>query len=94
LQHEDGQLLLAASAIRPAVALLPLRPTDKLQWSHTTQSRKPLQASEASAYQRLADEHRQSPRPRRLTVTGPLVQTREGYQLRVRVIERPQTAQQ
>lgn len=84
LQQEDGRLVLAASAIRPAVTLRPLGATDKLQWSHTTQTRKPLQASEACAHLRLADEHRQSSRPDRLTVTGPLVQTGEAYDLRSR----------
>ena len=92
VQHQDGRLVLSASAVRAAVTLLPLTPTDKLQWSHTTHTPKPLQASEASAYQRLADEHRQSSPPHRLTVTGPLVQTRRGYELHVRVVERSQTA--
>ena len=87
LRHHDGRLLLCATAIRPAVLLLPLRPTDKLQWSHTARTRKRLSPSEANAYQQLADEHKEPPQPHRVAVTGPLTQTPQGYELRVRVVE-------
>jgi hypothetical protein len=86
LRHQDGHLVLAATAIRPAVRVLPLRASDKLQWSHNTQTPKPLEASEAHAYQQLADELQISRSSHRVTVTGPLTQTRHGYELRVRVI--------
>ena len=87
IEARDGQLLLAGSRQRPSVQLAPLPATDKIQWDHAAQTRKPLEGDEALAYERLAAASRNSPDGQRVTVTGPLRQTDVGYQLRVRLFQ-------
>jgi hypothetical protein len=85
VQERDGRLFLAGTAERPLVQLTALDAADKIQWNHTVQARRPMDAAEALAYERLAAASRGSQTGRRVAVTGPLTQTAAGYQLHVRV---------
>jgi len=85
IEERDGQLVLAGSGQRPLVQLAPLAAADKIQWNHTTQTRKPLEEGEVLAYERLAAAARDLTDGQQVTVTGPLKQTDVGYQLHVRL---------
>jgi galactose oxidase len=84
IEEREGQLFLAGSGQRPPVQLAPLAAADKIQWDHAAQTPKPLDAGEALAYERLTTAFRDLADGQQVTVTGPLKQTEEGYQLQVR----------
>jgi len=54
IEHRDKRLFLAARGDRPAVELVPLLETGKIQWNHAMRHRKALEGDEAFAYERLA----------------------------------------
>ncbi|MDY7101070.1 MAG: galactose oxidase-like domain-containing protein [Actinomycetota bacterium] len=80
--ERDGALVLAAAPTRPSVRLGPITPADKVQWDLATHSPHPLEPDEADAYDRLASAGTTGAGP--VVVTGPLVSTPDGYELRVR----------
>jgi galactose oxidase len=84
LDARAGDLLLVGDVGRSAVRLVALRADDKIQWNHTTRTRKPPDVQEAVAYATLMTAQRDGPASRTVTVTGPLVQTARGYDLHVR----------
>ena len=81
----DEKLFLEGLGQRPPVQLAPLSKSDKIQWNHTVRDRKPLEADEALAYEKLAVALTSAPQGQQVTVTGPLGQTGVEYQLRVRL---------
>ncbi|MBB3606633.1 hypothetical protein FHT40_006324 [Mycolicibacterium sp. BK556] len=87
LRRDDGSLYLAANASRPAVRLAPLQASDKIQWDAGTQGRKPLEDDEIRAYTILDDAASDTSSDLKTTVSGPLVQTRDGYEMHVRRVE-------
>jgi hypothetical protein len=84
IENRDGQLFLASSGQRPPVQLVPLAASGKIQWNHAIRERKPPEAEEAGAYERLAAASKGLPEGQQVAVTGPLQQTDAGYQLQVR----------
>jgi hypothetical protein len=87
LHRGDGSLYLASDGSRPAVRLAPLEATDKIQWDAITQGRKPLEDDEIRAYTLLEDAASSTLSLQKITVSGPLIQTRNGYELRVRRVD-------
>jgi galactose oxidase len=85
IQERDGILFLAPAGRRLGVALAPLMPDDKIQWNHSDLRRRPLEADEPIAYQRLAAAFGEAQSHPQVTVTGPLKLAREGYRLHVRL---------
>jgi hypothetical protein len=83
---QDAALVLAGEGQRPPVELAPLGPGDKIQWDRTAASPEAVEPGEATAYNR-ASRSLGVAGARRLTVTGPLHQTRAGYRLQVRLVE-------
>jgi galactose oxidase len=85
VEVRGGQLFLAAGRTTPLVRLVPADPADKVQWDRATGAPKPLEPAESEAYGMLAADARTFPPGQRLTVTGPLKQSADGYQLEVRL---------
>jgi hypothetical protein len=84
VEERDGNLHLAAHQRRPAVLLGPLTASAKLQWDNTSHSPKTMDEDEASAFHRLAAAVSDTGKPRPVTVTGTLDQSKSGYRLLVR----------
>jgi galactose oxidase len=84
VRHLDGRLVLVGRGVRPAVSIVPLDASDKVQWNHERQARKTPSETETRAFQRLrqaADAHHEGVPAE---VTGPLTQDDSGYQLHLR----------
>jgi galactose oxidase len=84
VEERDGSLLLASSQDRPAIRLAPLTAAKKIQFDNTARALKPLNNSEARAYEQLDTAVKNMPDGRQFTVTGPLEETPSGYLLYVR----------
>jgi galactose oxidase len=87
IEERGGQLFLADGRTTPLVRLALADPADKVQWDRATGAPKPLEPAESEAYGMLAADARTFPPGQRLTVTGPLKQTADGYQLEVRLFK-------
>ena len=87
LETIDGALALRAATERPTVRLRPMDRASRVEWDAATRAAPPLTPAEADAYARLAAETGGSAAT--LVVTGPLVETAEGYELMVRHVDRP-----
>jgi hypothetical protein len=85
VEVHDGELLLTASAERPAVRLRPIDPASKLQWDARAHAPRPLEPEEASAYARLAARLVETATA--AVVTGPLTEEPNGYELQVRRVD-------
>jgi galactose oxidase len=85
VELREEQLHLVAGAGRASVRLVPLRAADKIQWDHTTRSRKPLGDGEQQAFERLLIAARDTAHDHEMTVTGPLRQTGAAHELSVRL---------
>ena len=86
VEAREGVLVLAGEGRRPPVTLTPLGPGQKVQWDRAAAAPEPVEDTEAAAYGTLV----RSPRgagARQVTVTGPLIQTKAGYRLQVRLVE-------
>jgi galactose oxidase len=84
MQQEDGTLLLASRGQRPSVRLKRLEAAEKIQWNHMNRERKPLEPSEAGAYDTLAAAIPSMAAGQEVTVTGPLKRGENGYEVHVR----------
>jgi hypothetical protein len=84
----DDELFLVGAALQSRVRLVALAPGDKIQWSHPTRTRKPVESDEAVAYARLRAAYQQGMEDRVVTITGPLTQSGPGraYDLHIRVL--------
>ena len=87
IETRDGRLLLNSTDHRPPVELAPLAATDKIQWNNARRAPKPLEPTEAIAYEELSVTSKNLASDQRVTVTGPLKMTDGGYQLEVRMSE-------
>jgi hypothetical protein len=58
-----------------------------IQWNHLIRDRKPPERDEALAYEKLAAASTGLRNGQQVSVTGPLKQTNEGYQLLVRLFQ-------
>ncbi|MGY1616849.1 galactose oxidase-like domain-containing protein [Geodermatophilus sp. SYSU D00691] len=85
LVQRDGELLLVEGTARPAVRLVRLTQTEKIQWDHLSRSTKPLEEDEESAFERLVTAARGPTGMLDVTVTGPLRKTGTGHDVHVRV---------
>lgn len=85
IETRDGQLFLDGGRTMPPVQLAPADPADTVQWDRATGAPRPLEPAESEAYGMLAADARTLPPGQRLTVTGPLKQTADGYRLEVRL---------
>jgi galactose oxidase len=85
IEARDGQVVLTGRGARPPVRLAPLTAADKIQWDQPARARKPLEESEALAYERLAAASTGTSGRQQVTVTGPLKQAGTLYQLHVRL---------
>jgi hypothetical protein len=86
VDNRDGQLFLLEDDQRAPVRLAPLEAAERIQWDHARQIRRPLEAAEALAYERLAAAV-DTAGARLLSITGTLEQTGAGYRLHVRRFE-------
>lgn len=86
VEIREGMLVLAGHGHGPPVMLAPLEPGHKVQWDRGAASGQPLPESEAAAYS-LLRRSSQRPNGHRVTITGPLSQTRDGYLLHVRLAD-------
>jgi hypothetical protein len=85
VERQNGHLVLQGNDVRPAISLLPLEGTDKIQWDRSTGSPKPLEEDERLAYQSLASSIQNTGiSPDRVQVTGPLKKNKAGFELYVR----------
>jgi hypothetical protein len=88
VQQEGGAAWLAPTAVRPRVQLLPLVPADKVQIDQENGVPRPLPASEAEAYAGLlAAAKGGADGASSWSVTGPLKQTTDGFELEVRAFQ-------
>ena len=81
---EGGRLLLAGRGRRPPVPLKALHAYEKIQWNHRERERKPLEPSEAGAYNALVAAVAALAPGHVVTVTGPLKRAETDYELHVR----------
>jgi len=84
IEQGAGQLILAADQNRPAVALAPLQPGDKVQLDTENPIPRSLPDEEQFAYKYLAERKQTAPGPMQVTVTGPLKKRDAGFVLEVR----------
>jgi hypothetical protein len=87
LERQAGGLILAGRPARAAVALRRLAAHEKVQWSHAIRERKPLEPSEAGAFDTLMAAMLTLRDGREVAVTGPLMRGDDGYELHVRTFE-------
>jgi hypothetical protein len=66
------------------VRLKRLEAAEKIQWNHMNRERKPLEPSEAGAYDTLAAAIPSMAAGQEVTVTGPLKRGENGYEVHVR----------
>jgi galactose oxidase len=83
IRRQNGGIVLVSRGNRPNVQLNRLESDEKIQWNHQSRERKSLEESEASAYDRLAAESK-LPTNLEVTVTGPLKQIGDRYEVHVR----------
>ena len=86
IETQNGVVLLTGQNSRPAVELVALARTGKIQWDPVTQAPEAAEPAEAGAFHTLTNMLETAGRGGPLTVTGPLVQTPAGYRLQVRVV--------
>ena len=86
LETVDGALALRAATERPTVRLRPMDRASRVERDPATRAAPPLTPAEAGAYARLAAETGGTAAT--LVVTGPLIETAEGYELMVRHVDR------
>jgi hypothetical protein len=87
VERQNGHLFLQGNDVRPAISLLPLEGTDKIQWDRSRGSPKPLEEDERLAFQRLASSIQNTGvSPDRVQVTGPLKKNKVGFELYVRIL--------
>ncbi|GHO97424.1 hypothetical protein KSF_074720 [Reticulibacter mediterranei] len=85
LEVHNGILFLAGPDSRPSVQLLPLVPSNKVQWDRHAGAPQPAEPDEVIAYERLATRVHELPAGQEITITGPLKQSDTGYMLEVRM---------
>jgi galactose oxidase len=78
------QLWLRGNADRPAVRLIPLDASNKVQWDFVTKAPLPLEPEEASAHVRLNRIVAGEAAPASVTVTGTLLKDEHGFYLELR----------
>ncbi len=79
----DGKLVLSTHD-GSQVLLRPIEPGGKIQWNHAERKPRPLEQSEATAYDTLAAGIPRLPDGSLVRVLGPLKQRLDGYELQVR----------
>jgi hypothetical protein len=84
IQRQNGGMVLASRGNRPVVQLNRLEWNEKIQWNHLNRERKPLDVSEASAYDTLEAATSESSRHHEVAITGPLKQIGNRYEVHVR----------
>lgn len=84
ITQQDGTLLLISRGQKPPVPLKPLQAYEKIQWNHRERECKPLEPSEAGAYNTLVAAVTDLAPEHEVTVTGPLKRAATGYDLHIR----------
>lgn len=84
ITQQDGTLLLISRGQKPPVPLKPLQAYEKIQWNHREREYKPLEPSEAGAYNTLVAAVADLAPEHEVTVTGPLKRAATGYDLHIR----------
>jgi galactose oxidase len=84
IQQQNGTLTLEGRGPRPAVLLWHLEAFEKIQWNHLDRARKPLEPSEAGAYNTLVAAMLDLTSGQEVTITGVLKRTPNGYEVHIR----------
>jgi hypothetical protein len=88
--HQGDTLLMQGDDVRPPLLLQPIEALDKIQWDATKGSLKPLVPFEQDAYRRLQEKFNSAGGSLKVTVTGPLKKSDQGYVLEVRQFSVPE----
>jgi hypothetical protein len=84
VERTGGQLWLSGNADRPALRLVPLDPSNKVQWDFATKEPLPLEPQEASACANLQQAVTGQGALSLVTVTGTLLKDEHGFYLELR----------
>jgi galactose oxidase len=86
--HKNGdRLSMASRGARPSVNLKRIKPEEKIQYNHRERQLKPLEPSEANAYDMLVAAVASLAPEQEVTVTGPLKRGDNGYEVHIRTFD-------